>query len=195
MIKLTFNGSDQRLLSALKARSEPLISALTMKMGYLMLRLQQHIVNTKLSGQVLAHRSGKLAGSVRALPVVRKGDVLESGVTAGGGPVTYARVHEEGGTSEYVILPKTKKALAWFPQGTASVAGGIAIQRGMKQTTNLRRRAASIGKFKRAGGVVRKAVYHHPPAIARPFMQPSLEEFRDTIVQELQLTIRTVLRG
>jgi hypothetical protein len=195
MIKLTFNGSDARLLAALRARQAPLIGALTAKMAYLMLRLQQHIVNNKLSGQVLAHRSGKLAGSVRTLPVVRSGDVLETGVTAGGGPVVYAGVHEYGGTTAYEILPKTKKALAWFPQGVFNVQGGIAITRGMKQVTNLRRRARSIGKFQRLGGIVRKKVLHHPPAIKRPFMQPAMEEFRDTIVNELGLTIRTVLRG
>jgi len=81
MLKLSFNTSDERLAQ-----------------NALMLELQAKIVGEKLQGQVLAHRSGKLAGSIRVVPAIVEGTSVVGIVQGAGGPAFYGRVHEFGGT-------------------------------------------------------------------------------------------------
>lgn len=187
-MKMGFGGSDQELLARMAAREPRIISALSRRMTMLMLRLQEYVVREKLSGQVLHRRSGKLAGSVRALPAAIEGSQLVGRVLAGGGPAHYGKVHEFGGRTAYEILPVRKRALAFFPQGYANVEGGRQITRGIR-SRNARRKGSAIEAFHRAGGVVVRSV-QHPPLPARPFMLPSLGENREKIVSELNAAAR-----
>src|SRR5438132_4498213 len=113
MIRVTFSGTDAKAAAFLRSRAPAIIQALTVKMNSLAIRLQAKIVGEKLSGQVLAHRTGKLAGSVRVIPATAEGGVLRAGVEAGGGPAWYGRIHEYGGQGAYEIVPVNKKALAF----------------------------------------------------------------------------------
>jgi len=68
MLRIDFDGSDQRLLAYIRSRMPVLREALRIKMTGLMIALQAHIVGEKLSGQVLHHRTGKLIDSIRLDP-------------------------------------------------------------------------------------------------------------------------------
>jgi phage gpG-like protein len=97
MLQLSFNETDQRVLVALRAKGPQIVQALLVKMNALMLRLQAKIVGEKLQGQVLHHRTGKLAGSIRAIPAVLEGTMIVGAVEGAGGPAFYGRIHEFGG--------------------------------------------------------------------------------------------------
>lgn len=106
------------LSSNLNGASVPIIiEALRTKLDALDFALQSRIVSDKLSGQVLQHRSGKLAASIRAIPTVREGTELVGSVEGGGGPAFYAKFHEYGTTRQYEIVPTNKKALAFMVGG------------------------------------------------------------------------------
>jgi hypothetical protein len=98
-------------------RMGKLIAAIADKMSLLTLQLQQHIVQTKLSGQVLHPRTGKLIESVQPEPVRVEGPVVMGAVMAGGDQAMYAATQEYGGTRPYEIVPVTKKALAFVWEG------------------------------------------------------------------------------
>jgi phage gpG-like protein len=98
MIQLSFNGSDQRIAVALRAKGPQIIQLLVSKMNALMLQLQAKIVGQKLQGQVLAHRTGKLSGSIRMIPATVDGSLITGAVEGAGGPAFYGRIHEFGGT-------------------------------------------------------------------------------------------------
>jgi hypothetical protein len=111
---LEFNGTDIRVLTALRRKSGEMVLALKRKTDELSLRLVAKIVGEKLHGQILQQRSGLLAGSVRPILAEISGNVVSGGVTAAGGPAFYGKVHEEGGTREYEIVPVNKKSLRFF---------------------------------------------------------------------------------
>lgn len=98
MLKISFNGSDERVAAALREKGPLIIQALLRKMNALMFALQSKIVGQKLQGQVLAHRTGKLAGSIRVVPATLAGEQIIGEVQGGGGPAFYGRIHEFGGT-------------------------------------------------------------------------------------------------
>lgn len=191
-VRLSFGDSDRQLIAQLNGKGTAIIQALTSKLTNLMLRLQQHIVRDKLSGQVLHHRTGKLASSIVAYPAQAEGSQLVGKVEGASGPAFYGQVHERGGRGPYEIRPVNKKALAFFPQGYSQVEGGRQILRGMKQMGNLKRRGAAIAKFQEAGGIVVKHVTH-PPLPKRSFMATGLEDMHAQIVEELRLALRGAL--
>jgi len=117
MLTISFNGSDKQLISATAAKAAAAESALTDKLNELDLRMQQYIVGEELHGQVLKQRSGRLAGSIRAIPASRSGSEITGAVEGGGGPAFYARVHEYGGQKEYPIVPVNAKALMFQAGG------------------------------------------------------------------------------
>jgi len=98
VLKLSFDNSDVRVAAALRAKAPQIVQAVLRKMNVFMLELQAKIVGEKLQGQVLQHRTGKLAGSIRAIPAVVEGEAIVGAVQGGGGPAFYGRVHEFGGT-------------------------------------------------------------------------------------------------
>lgn len=68
--------------------------------------LQGYIME-ELSGEVLHVRTGALRRSIRLIPAELHGNQIGGEVTAGGGPIVYARIHEYGGD----IYPRRAKAL------------------------------------------------------------------------------------
>jgi|SRR6185369_1371492 len=158
MIRVYFDkNTDARVLAAIAVRKDAVIENLRRSMAALMFRLQRKVVTEKLSGQVLQHKSGKLAGSVSVEPVEVTATSITGRVTAATGPAWYGRVHERGGERSYIIVPRVKKALAWKGSGSNARDGKIFAK-----------------------------IVHHPPLPKRPFMGPALEEMRDTIVDTLK---------
>ena len=199
MINITFNSTDRRLLGFFQRKRPAMIKELASTMDTLMLELQQR-VQQKLSGQVLEHRSGKLLGSVEKRPIQVTESAVSGRVTAAGGPAFYGRVQEKGGTRTYDILPKNKKALAFFPGGSVggSIAGsnvpftpGKSVVRGLYFRSGSSRgqlKRGQIGTFGQLGGSVVKKVIH-PPLPARPFMRPSLLEMQAEILQKTEMAL------
>ena len=71
-----------------------------------------YIKSSKLNGQVLMQRTGKLAGSINAKLAVVTGDSVIGRV--GSYNCVYAAIHEYGGTTPaHDIYPRNKKALYW----------------------------------------------------------------------------------
>jgi len=96
MISIQTQGADQ-LVDFLKGSGNKLQGGLQKAFARIAIRLQQYIVTQKLHGQVLHQRSGKLAGSV-IQRVESEGNKIAAIVQAGGLAVSYAGVHEYGGT-------------------------------------------------------------------------------------------------
>ena len=115
MFSVDVTGAD-----ALSARFSTLPAAvqaaLRAKAGELAQRLQAHVVQDKLSGQVLQIKSGALRASIAAAVDV-DGDKVRARVFSSG-DVKYAAIQEYGGhTSPHEILPNKGKALAFVIGG------------------------------------------------------------------------------
>lgn len=188
MIRVTLNGTDERLQSYLRRRSPFILQYVKKSIDEADLKLQRYIVGQKLQGQVLHQRTGKGASSVRVIPASTQGNAMVGGVQAGGGPAFYLFFHEHGTESAYKIVPKNRQALAFFPQGLSNVQGGRSIMRGLG-----RGRMGSAAKFGAAGGVVVKSVMH-PPIKERSFMRTSLKEMRDEIVAMIKAALAEAIR-
>ena len=102
--------------AALRSRADAIRSALAAKMTYTGMRLQMIIVNDKLQGQLLQHRTGNLGDSVRPIETEVTPTTISGGVTAGGGPVDYARPLEYG-SKEHIIRAVNAKMLHFFIEG------------------------------------------------------------------------------
>lgn len=100
----------------LESRTSQIRAALVARMDYWSLRLQQIIVDEKLQGQLLNHVTGKLGDSVRPRETAVTPAEITGGVTAGGGPVPYARPLEYG-SQAHSIVPVRAKALHFFVEG------------------------------------------------------------------------------
>jgi phage gpG-like protein len=172
------DGSDRRVPAQIRAALPVVISAIAQRITWWMLRLQQKIQGEKLQGQVLQHRSGRLAASINARPTEQTGSELVGTVEGAGGPAWYGQIHELGGQRAYEILPVNKKALAFFPAG--GPANAKAIVRGLRAG-----KGGSIAQFAAAGGVVVKGVIH-PALKQRSFMSSALQEIQDAMLADLQ---------
>ena len=79
-------------------------------------RLRAHVVDDKLSGQVLQVRSGALRASIGA-EVTVDGETIVARVFSAG-DIKYARIQEYGGrTAAHDIVPTKAKALAFLVGG------------------------------------------------------------------------------
>ncbi len=86
------------------------------------------VVDTKLSGQVLNQRTGRLASSIHQV-TERTGNSVIATV---GTDVVYARIHEYGGT----IVPKVAKALRFVIGDKTIVAKSVTMpQRSFLRST------------------------------------------------------------
>lgn len=167
MIKWQIKGGEnfERVRNHLKTSYRPAIfDALTKAIQASQFDLVNHIKTSKLSGQVLRRRTGRLSKSIFASPVT-----IENGELVGrvGTNVEYAIVHELGGTKEYEIRAKSGKALRFLNPG------------GFTFSAKTGKVSADKGNY-----IYRRSVMH-PPAKARPFMQPSLEEKRPSILERI----------
>lgn len=97
MISLGFDGSDSRIVEILRAKGGAIAGQLVPTMDALDIKLQRYIQAEELQGQVLHHRTGKLANSIRAIPAHAEGTEIVGAVEGAGGPAWYGRVHEDGG--------------------------------------------------------------------------------------------------
>ncbi len=202
MIQLSFNASDERVKTALRARGPRVAEELRRELDALMFELQRRIQG-KLSGDVLEQRTGKLIRSIEKRPTTQEGSQLTGLVTGAGGPAFYGVIQERGSASgaPYEIKPKNKLALAFFPAGAAGVAGGQSAGRGASAgiyfKLGARRgtiRPAKIGEFANLGGIVVKSVMH-PPIQRRSFMETALDEMRAEIVSRLYEAAARALKG
>jgi hypothetical protein len=201
MIRLSFGSSDQRVLSAIQAKRVAVVPALANTLDELMLELQRSI-QRKLSGEVLQHHSGKALASVIKQPTVVSGTRISGRVTGGGGPAFYLRIQEVGGTRAYEILPRFKKALAFFPGGSLGAGGGIVpirhdILRGLYTRSGSQRgslKPGQVGTAASLGGVVVRKVIH-PPLKARPTFAPSLRDMQIEIINKLRSSLTTAVRS
>ncbi len=115
MFSVTFDdggaavGHVQTLPAAIRA-------ALAAKAADLAARLQAHVVQDKLSGQVLQVRTGALRNSIGAESSL-DGDQVRIRVFSSG-DIKYAAIQEYGGrTPAHEILPNKAKALAFVTGG------------------------------------------------------------------------------
>lgn len=195
MIRISFNGTDKKVITTLQKKGPQIKEALIRAVDLSLLELQQTI-QRKLSGEVLNIRSGKGASSVNKSDVSFSGGVISGNVTAGGGPAFYLAIQEKGGDRTYDIYPRNKLALAFFPGGSLGGGGGIAQlskstvsdlfhKSGVKAGTL---KSGSLKKFSSFGGVVVKHVVH-PPLPARPFMKTSVDELRDKIITRIRESV------
>lgn len=98
-------------MAIIRARGSRIIQAIIRKMNSSMIALQAYIVTSKLSGQVLKHRSGKLANSIRVNQAEAEGATITASVQGAGGPAWYGKLHEYGTDSPFTIRAINKKAL------------------------------------------------------------------------------------
>jgi hypothetical protein len=120
MLSISLEGAD-----ALNARLEDLPlavqAAVRGKSADLAQRLRRHVVDDKLSGQVLRARTGALATSIDADVAVDGDRVIASVFSAGA--LKYARIQEYGGrTSAHQIAPDKARVLAFIAGGATVYA-------------------------------------------------------------------------
>src|SRR6266403_3326926 len=163
MLKISFIGnSDTRLVEALKAKGPAIISVLMSKVNQLMLQLSGYIVSLTLQGQVLHHRPGVLAGSIRTIPATLEGTTLVGAVAGAGGGAWYGALYETeeaggtGGVSHSWTITATKaRALSFLVDGKRLYRHSVT----------------------------------HPALMARPYMTPSLEENAGEIETQLRAAL------
>jgi phage gpG-like protein len=120
MLTFAFSGDDA-LDARLDAFAGALGEALAAKAEALAQALAEAVKSDKLSGQVLAVRSGALRDSIAA-EVAADGDSIVATV-ASVGDVKYAAIQEYGGkTGAHEILPVKGKALAFIAGGAMRFA-------------------------------------------------------------------------
>lgn len=85
----------------LTGSGERVLKAMRVAFARIAIQLQRYIVTQKLSGQVLAHRTGTLASSVIQRVEERDGKIVA--IVQAGGLAPYAAIHEYGGT---VTIPE-----------------------------------------------------------------------------------------
>jgi hypothetical protein len=130
MIRIEFTGDLSQVLAF---REDAFMQKVSDKMLALFDKLQEKITGEKLSGQVLARRTGRLAQSVSDPEISREGELIVGELTAGE-RVPYAWVHKAGGTRGYTIRPVTKDFLR-------AMIGGKAVFRKMFEHPPLPQRA------------------------------------------------------
>lgn len=117
MFKIELKG-DTELIAKLDDAPNSVRRELTREITAIVLLLEGHIKNDKLSGQVLHVRSGDLRRSVHAVLPVTQTATGVMGKVAQSGDVKYGAIHEFGGkTPAHVIEAKKGAALAFMMGG------------------------------------------------------------------------------
>ncbi len=120
MLALSIDGADA-LRARLDAFPDAVQGALAAKAQDLASALADKVKSEKLSGQVLAARSGALLASIGA-EVSSDGDEISASVGSYG-DVKYAAIQEYGGkTGAHEILPVKAKVLAFLAGGAMRFA-------------------------------------------------------------------------
>lgn len=100
----------------LESKTGAVRKALAAKMDFTSIRIQKIIVDDKLQGQLLNHKTGQLAGSVRPVETVVTSGEIDGGVVAGGTGAPYARPLEYGSRA-HLIKAVNAKALMFEAAG------------------------------------------------------------------------------
>jgi phage gpG-like protein len=117
MFKIELKG-DTELIAKIDDAPNSVRRELTREITAIVLLLEGHIKNDKLSGQVLHVRSGDLRRSVHAVLPVTQTATGVTGKVAQSGDVKYGAIHEFGGkTPAHVIEAKNAKALHFMMGG------------------------------------------------------------------------------
>ena len=115
MLTVSLKGADT-LAARLESLPAAVQAAVRTKAAELAERLRAHVVDDKLSGQVLRSKTGALAASIGA-DVTIDGDTIIARVFSSG-DVKYARIQEYGGqTAAHDIIPNKAKVLAFIAGG------------------------------------------------------------------------------
>jgi hypothetical protein len=160
LLEIKLTGGPE-LIDAMQRKGPRIVQVLMSKVNALLFQLQSFIVGQKLSGQMLQRRTGKLAGSIRAVPAILDGASITGSVEGAGGPAFYGKFFEvetaggTGGTRAHQITAVKARALRFLWHGNVHFAKSV----------------------------------QHPGFAARPFMTSSLLENADKIRTELQAAL------
>ena len=100
----------RKVIQSLRTKTGRVPLAVSRKMNFLMTKLQEKM-RGRLSGDVLAIRTGTLYSSVQPIKAYISNKQIVTGVIAAQGKAKYGMVHEYGGTTSYEVIPINKKAL------------------------------------------------------------------------------------
>ena len=115
MLNVTLEG-DRELRAKLDKMPQQVHAALLRTVYSLALKLERHIKQNKLQGQVLKHQSGNLQRSIQSAVDDSGSGVM--GRVFSSGDVKYAAIHEFGGRiPAHVIEPKNGEALRFMMNG------------------------------------------------------------------------------
>lgn len=115
MLNVTMTG-DRELIAKLNNMPAAVQRALYAKVSELAVKLEAHIKQDKLQGQVLNHQSGALQRSIFSIVTQSAESVI--GKVAQSGDVKYGAIHEFGGTiPAHVVTAKSASALAFVWRG------------------------------------------------------------------------------
>ncbi len=162
MLKITLTGGPQ-FVEKLKAKGPTIAEVLRSKLNAALFNLQSYIVTSKLSGQMLKRRTGKLAGSIRVVPASFEGTSIVGAVEGAGSVAWYGKLYESqdaGGTGG---VPHSWQIIASKARVLSFIGGDgnrVFVRRVM-----------------------------HPPIAMRPFMSSSLTEKAEEIKAELQAAL------
>ena len=124
MLNITLQGGE-KLIAALRSKPAEVLAVLTTRVNVLMVQLQSKIVGEKLSGQVLQHRTGKLAASIRAEAAHLEGTKIVGAVYGAGGPAFYGAIHEYGAPDPWAIMAVNARALHFLSEGREVFAKSV----------------------------------------------------------------------
>ena len=162
MLKITLTGGPQ-FVEKLKAKGPTIAEVLRSKLNAALFQLSSYIVSQKLSGQMLKHRSGRLAGSIRVIPASFEGANIVGGVAGGGGPAEYGKYYEEQSAGGTGGVPHSWQIIASKARVLSFIGGdGSRV-------------------------FVRRVM--HPPIAMRPFLSSSLTEKAEEIKADLQAAL------
>lgn len=178
MPELKFSIDASKFIGRMQSKQSQLVDALTVKMTYLMTRLQQ---------KARAGTVGRIAESIRNPRVEVSGTVLTGKLDWGGAPTTVsyeggkpfdiARIYAEGTTKDsWPINPLTT-------EGTREHVKGAKRRFG----------ANVLGNKEDEFGPV--AYVFHPKIIGRNFIKDALDEMKSEIPNEIRKTVQGVLQG
>ena len=125
MITITWNATP-KTIELMRNKGARVVSVLTTRISILMQQLSSYVATQKLSGQVLTPQSGRLRGSVHALPTTIEGTKIIGAVESSGGPAFYGHVFENGGESDFIIRSVKARALRFISGGGESVFAQVA---------------------------------------------------------------------
>jgi phage gpG-like protein len=106
---------DRELIARFQAMPSKVHAALLKKVTALRLKLEAHIKDQKLSGQVLHVQTGNLRASIFSETIDSAESVI--GRAASSGDVKYAGIHEFGGQTPAHVIEAKGNALAFMFQG------------------------------------------------------------------------------